>query len=63
MFAGVEPVEEVPNEGGHHDGNICMFMQPEGPKWSQEGLLEHLIELVVVEDKMQSLCSQLYLYI
>lgn len=55
MFAGVEPIEEVPDEGGNRDGNIRAFMQPEDPKWSKEGLLEHLIELVVVEDKVRSL--------
>jgi hypothetical protein len=51
MFPGVEPPTEEQNSGQLKDGDISAFMQL-SPKWSKEGLLEHIIELVVVEDKV-----------
>jgi hypothetical protein len=52
MYPGVEP--GVPLDDDQlRDSNITSFMKPKPVKWTKEGLLEHIIELVVVEDKVQ----------
>ena len=51
MFPGVEP-EGPPEDCQLRDSNIVSFMRPEPVKWTKEGLLKHLVELVVVEDKV-----------
>ena len=54
MFAGVEPEPEgLPKDHQLRDSNISSFMRPQPVKWTKEGLLEHLVELVVVEDKVK----------
>ncbi len=53
MYAGVEP-EVLPEDSQLQDGNIMSFMRPKPVKWTKEGLLEHIVELVVVEDKVKS---------
>jgi hypothetical protein len=49
MYPGVKPAEEATNEAC--DTNITSFMKPK-QNWTKEGLLEHIIELVVAEDKV-----------
>jgi hypothetical protein len=51
MYPGVEPAQEPTNEG-QKDTQITSFMQSKPSKWTKEGLLEHIVELVVVEDKV-----------
>ena len=61
MFPGVEPLEApVQVEDPQlRDSDIALFMEaPSQPvKWTKEGLLEHIVELVVVEDKVWFLFS------
>jgi hypothetical protein len=56
MFPGVEPLEAPVEDIQLRDGNIGPFMQVPSQakpvKWTKEGLLEHIVELVVVEDKV-----------
>jgi len=51
MYPGVEPAQEPATEG-RQNAQITSFMQAKPSKWMKEGLLEHIIELVVVEDKV-----------
>jgi len=51
MYPGVEPAQEPATEG-QQNAQITSFMQARPSKWTKEGLLEHIIELVVVEDKV-----------
>jgi len=51
MYPGVEPAQEPATEG-RQNAQITSFMQARPSKWTKEGLLEHIIELVVVEDKV-----------
>jgi hypothetical protein len=63
MFPGVEPLETLVQveDTQLRDGDIGSFMeapsQPKPVKWTKEGLLEHIVELVVVEDKVWFLFS------
>jgi len=52
MYPSVEP-EASPDEGQLRDSTITSFLQPKPVKWTKEGLLEHIVELIVVEDKVQ----------
>jgi len=52
MFPGVEPLEVPLEDNLQQDGNIGSFMWLKPEKWIKEGLLKHIIELVVVEDKV-----------
>ena len=51
MYPGVEPANDISTEG-HRDAQITSFMQPRPLKWTKEGLLEHIVKLVVAEDKV-----------
>ena len=51
MYPGVEPANDITTEG-QRDAQITSFMQPRPSKWTKEGLLEHIVELVVAEDKV-----------
>ena len=51
MYPGVEPAQEPATEG-RQNAQITSFMQARPSKWTKEGLLKHIIELVVVEDKV-----------
>jgi hypothetical protein len=51
MYPGVEPPPE-PTTEGPQNAQITSFMQSKPSKWTKEGLLEHIVELVVVEDKV-----------
>ena len=51
MYPGVELLSD-PTTEGQRDGQITSFMQSKPSKWTKEGLLEHIVELVVVEDKV-----------
>lgn len=48
MYPGVKPVEGIKEV---RDANISSFMKPK-QNWTKEGLLEHIIELVVAEDEV-----------
>ena len=51
MYPGVEPANDITTEG-QRDAQITSFMQPRPLKWTKEGLLEHIVKLVVAEDKV-----------
>jgi len=51
MYPGVEPNQELATDG-QNNAQITLFMQAKPSKWTKEGLLEHIIELIVVEDKV-----------
>lgn len=51
MYPGVEPNQELATDG-QNNAQITSFMQAKPSKWTKEGLLEHIIELIVVEDKV-----------
>jgi len=51
MYPGVEPSPKHTTEGPQNV-KITPFMQSKPPKWTKEGLLEHIVELVVLEDKV-----------
>ena len=53
MHPGVEPVEDADDDDGLRNGNIVSFMKPKVPTWTKEGLLEHIVEFVVAEDKVR----------
>jgi hypothetical protein len=56
MYPGVEPAPDNSNNGPKN-GQITLFMRPK-QNWTKEGLLEHIIELVVVEDQVNAyICS------
>jgi hypothetical protein len=56
MFPGVEPLDAIVEDIQLQDGNISSFMQvpsqAKPAKLTKEGLLEHIVKLVVVEDKV-----------
>lgn len=60
MHPGVENIP-VDTKGGPRDGDISKFMRP-ASKWTKEGLMEHLIELVVVEDKVCARSSHCFIF-
>jgi hypothetical protein len=51
MYPGVEPAQE-PATKGQQNSQITSFIQARPLKWTKEGLLEHIIELVVVKNKV-----------
>ena len=51
MYPGVELLLKLTTEGPQN-AKITSFMQSKLPNWTKEGLLEHIVELVVVEDKV-----------
>ena len=55
MHPGVEPVPANTNSGPKN-GQIMSFMKPK-QNWMKEGLLEHIIELVVSEDEVNTYIS------
>jgi len=55
MYPGVEPPLEDTN-GKPKLAQITSFMRPK-QNWTKEGLLEHIIELVVAEDKVNAYIS------
>src|SRR5882724_4136848 len=52
MHPGVEPAPANTNSGPKN-GQITSFMRPK-QNWTKEGLLEHIIELVVSEDEVNA---------
>ena len=52
MYPGVEPPPEDTN-GELKLAQITSFMRPK-QNWTKEGLLEHIIELVVAEDEVNA---------
>ena len=50
-YCNVEPAQDPATEG-QQNAQITFFMQAKPSKWTKEGLLEHIIELVVVKDKV-----------
>ena len=62
MYDGVEPDMVQKADGSQlRDSNFTSFMQLKPAKWTKEGLLEYIVELVVVEDKVRFQCSLLFL--
>jgi hypothetical protein len=57
MYPGVEPMQDPATEG-QKNAQITTFMRAKPSKWTKEGLLEHIIELIVVEDKVCAQISQ-----
>jgi len=51
MYPGVEPTQ-YPTTQGQKNAQIMSFMRAKPSKWTKEGLLEHIIELIVVEEKV-----------
>ena len=51
MYPGVEPPSELTTEFPKN-AQITLFMQSKPSKWTKKGLLEHIVELVVVKDKV-----------
>jgi hypothetical protein len=55
MHPGIEPAPANTNSGPKN-GQITSFLRPK-QNWMKEGLLEHIIELVVAEDEVNAYIS------
>ena len=55
MHPGVEPAPANTNSRPKN-GQITLFMRPK-QNWTKEGLLKHIIELVVSEDEVNAYIS------